>query len=117
MNAELENILFVGFNGRVAALNRKAGGLLWQWRCPKVRIREGYVSLLLDNMDLFVAVDGYIYCLDARTGEQLWQNEMKGFGTGVTSLVTVNANARGNHQVVAAASARHQQSTTSAGTP
>jgi len=33
--------------------------------------------------------NGYTYCLDPQTGEQRWYNELKGFGSGVTSIATL----------------------------
>ncbi len=81
-NAEM---VYVGFNGKTAALNRRTGEIIWQWSAPK---GSGYVSLLLDGDSLLAAVNGYTYCLDPRTGQQLWFNPMKGFGYGVTSIAT-----------------------------
>ena len=78
-----EALVFVGFNKRVAALVKKTGEIRWQWKASQ---GSGYVSLLLDRDRLFASVDGYTYCLKASTGEQMWFNPMKGFGTGVTSL-------------------------------
>jgi len=78
-------MVFVGFNGSVAALDRRNGDILWRWSAPK---GSGYVSLLLDGDSLLAAVNGYTYCLDPRTGQQLWFNPMKGFGYGVTSIAT-----------------------------
>ena len=86
MTLEIESCVFVGFNRRIAALDRRSGEIVWQWRAPK---GNGYVSLLLDGGLLFAAVRGYIYCLDPRTGEQLWLNPMRGFGHGVTCIATV----------------------------
>ncbi len=81
-NAEM---VFVGFNGKAAALDRRTGEILWQWTAPK---GSGYVSLLLDGDSLLAAVNGYTYCLDPRTGQQLWFNPMKGFGFGETSIAS-----------------------------
>ena len=84
------NLVFVGFNSRVAALDAGTGEIAWAWEAPKNR--GGYVTLLLlDNGSLVAAVDGYIYCLDSTTGTLIWHNETKGFGTGVTSMVAANA--------------------------
>jgi outer membrane protein assembly factor BamB len=103
MIADLDRIVFVGLNGRVAALDRRTGATVWQWRSPKHR--NGYVSLLLlDERQLIVSVDGYTYCLHPRTGQQEWVNELKGFGTGVTSIVALG---RYNpHDVLVAAAAQ-----------
>ena len=89
MTTDVNNLVFVGLNSRVAALNQDTGTLVWQWRATTPR-NGGYVSLLLlDEARLIVSVHGYTYCLDPRTGEQLWYNELKGFGSGVTSIATL----------------------------
>ncbi len=80
---KVEDLMFVGFNSRAAALDRQTGDVVWQWKAPS---GSGFVSVLLDGERLFVAVQGYTYCLDPVTGQQLWFNPMKGFGMGVTSL-------------------------------
>ena len=93
------DLIFVGFNRRVAALNRQTGELVWQWKATR---GQSYVSLLLDGDLLVVAVDGYMYGLNPSSGEELWFNEMSGFGTGVTSLVSA-AGAASNSAVLSAA--------------
>ena len=81
----VDELLFVAFNGRVAALYKQTGELCWHWIAPKGR---GFVSVLVEEEKVYVSVTGYTYCLDARTGSQLWYNPMKGFGFGVTCLAT-----------------------------
>jgi len=88
--ATVESLVFVGFSSRVAALDIATGDIVWQWAAPKSSV--GYVTLMLTGDQQFIAaVDGYIYRLDPNTGEALWLNEMSGFGTGVTSMVALNA--------------------------
>lgn len=82
----LSDLIFVGFNSRVAALHRRTGRRMWDWRSPK---GKGYVTVLLDGDRLIVSVIGYTYCLDALTGRELWSNELEGMGTGVVSLASV----------------------------
>lgn len=79
----MNDVLYVGFNRRVAAIDQRSGAVIWQWTASH---GTGFVSLLLEGEQLFVSVNGYLYALDARTGAQLWHNPMKGFGYGVTSL-------------------------------
>jgi outer membrane protein assembly factor BamB len=83
----LSDLIFIGFNRRVAALRRGNGEILWQWKAP---FGTQYVSLLLDRDILIVSVDGYTYALDPLTGQEIWMNKMLGFGTGVASLVSVH---------------------------
>lgn len=98
----LSDLLFTGFNRRVAALHRDSGEILWDWKAPS---GNGYVSLLLDGDRLIVSVSGYTYALDPLTGAQLWMNEMKGFGTGVATLVSVHGSSSPHLLAAAAADA------------
>ena len=94
----LEQLIFVGFNSRVAALDRDTGALAWSWKSPK---GSGYTTVLVDGDRLIVSVQGYTYCLIPTTGEQLWFNELPGMGSGVASLASVRASA-GNSQAISA---------------
>ena len=98
----LSDLIFTGFNRRVAALDKRTGKIVWGHKLDK---GQQYVTLLLDGNVLIVAVDGYMYGLDALTGEQLWFNEMTGYGTGVTSLVSLNGSAQNLTAAAAAAAA------------
>ena len=96
----LQDLVFVGFNSRVAALDRETGETVWSWQAAKPKF-GGYVTLMLDGERLVVSVNGYMYCLDPATGEQLWYNETKGFGTGVASIASING--QSGHDVSAMA--------------
>lgn len=96
--------LFVAFNRHVCALDKERGELVWKWKAP----HAGYITLLCEAGKLFVAVHGYMYALDPATGDLLWDNEMKGFGIGVTSLATLG-HASPTHPVHAAASEASKQ--------
>jgi len=84
----LDELVFVGFNSRVLALDRETGEIVWTWQAAKPK-NGGYVTMLLDGDRLVVSVNGYMYCIDPASGEQLWYNETKGFGTGVASIASV----------------------------
>jgi outer membrane protein assembly factor BamB len=94
----LDQLIFLGFNSRVVALDRETGQAVWNWHSSK---GSGYTSVLLDGDRLIVSVNGYTYCLDPSSGQQLWFNELRGMGTGVPSLASI----RGNAQNIAAAAA------------
>ena len=108
----LSDLVFTGFNRRVAALDKRTGQIVWQWKASKGRM---YVTLMLEGDVLIAGVDGYMYGLDARTGAQLWFNEMSGFGTGVTSLASVSGSAQ-NPGAAAAANAAASAAAASATT-
>jgi outer membrane protein assembly factor BamB len=111
MTTKDNRLVYVGFNSRVAALDKNTGEIVWDWKAPKGR---GYVSiLLLEDRRLIVSVVGYTYSLDALTGKQQWYNEMRGFGSGVASIVSLNAS-NPHDALLAAASADAQQSSASA---
>lgn len=91
MATKLDNLVFVGLNSRVAALDNRNGRMAWMWRAPKPW--RGYVSLLLvDKGRLIVSVNGYTHCLDPESGEELWSNSLPGFGMGVTALAALGKN-------------------------
>lgn len=96
------DLVFLGFNSRIAALDRFTGEIVWEWKSPK---GSGFVTLLLDADRLIASIQGYTYCLDPLFGQQVWSNNMKGFGIGTTSLVSVN----GSSGSSAAASAIAQE--------
>jgi outer membrane protein assembly factor BamB len=110
----LDQVVFIGFNNRVVALDQNTGQLVWEWRCPT---GSGYVSVLLtDDRHLIVSVSGYTYCLDPATGQQIWFNELKGFGTGVASLTAWGGSSATYPTIPAAeeeAAAAHAATTTS----
>jgi outer membrane protein assembly factor BamB len=81
----VDQLVFVGLNGWVAALNRDSGEIAWF--CSE--LNSGYTTLLLDGDRLIASTNGYLYCLDPETGKVLWSNPMTGYGTGIAHLVSV----------------------------
>lgn len=109
----MSNAVFVGFNSRVAAVDRDSGTTLWTWKSHK---GSGYVTLLLDGNRLIVSVQGYTYCLDPATGAELWFNELEGMGVGVASLASVRGGSVGVSAQAAAEDARAAASAQSSAT-
>jgi outer membrane protein assembly factor BamB len=77
-------LVFVGLNGWVAALDRDSGEIVW--KCNE--LKSGYTTLLLDGDRLLVSTNGYLYCPDPQTGRVVWSNALRGLGTGVAHLVS-----------------------------
>jgi outer membrane protein assembly factor BamB len=101
----LDDLVFVGFNSRIAALDRATGELIWDWKAPH---GSGFVAILLDIDQLIVSVSGYTYALDPATGDTLWTNLLKGFGYGIPCLVSKTGSTLGHS--AAAAETEAQQS-------
>lgn len=83
------DLVFAGMNRRVIALDRYTGEIVWSWKAPK---GSGFVSVLLDGDRLIASASGYMYCLDPLYGQLVWENPLKGMGTGVTCIASVNGN-------------------------
>ena len=83
----IDQLIFVALNGRVVAVDRERGRIVWNWQSPKPR--RGFVSIMLDGDRVVAGLGGYLYCLDAATGRMLWQNPLTGFGLGMFSLASV----------------------------
>ena len=110
---------FVAFNGRVFALDRRDGSILWRWDTPK----GNFVTLLPDGDQLLVCSDGYLWALRAEDGSLVWNQPFKGEGTGIPFLAsprsgseTQTTAAMAVLAATAAEEARRQQSSTNSNT-
>jgi outer membrane protein assembly factor BamB len=103
-------LVFVGLAGKVLALNRDTGEVVWTWSDRENPMR-GFVSVLVDGDRLMVGVNGYLTCLDF-AGSELWRNPLKGMGIGVTCI----ASSRGGVVGAGAAEAQAHLDATDAST-
>lgn len=115
---DVGTLVFVGFNSRVAALDRDSGELIWSWKSPQ---GTGAAMVLLDGDRLIVSIQGYTYGLDPLTGGELWRNPLKGMGLGIACLASARGNTTAQLYAVLAEYEQHQQqaastSTSTAGT-
>jgi outer membrane protein assembly factor BamB len=105
----IDRLIFVGLRGYVLALERDTGEIVW---CND-KLKSGFTTLLLDGDRLIVSTNGYMYCLDPLSGDILWHNPLRGYGTGVTDLASVRG--RGPRAVIpqsSAATAEHTAAST-----
>lgn len=109
----LQDLLFVGFNGRVVALAQRTGGLVWEWKCPKPS--KQMMAVLVQGDRIFASSEGYTYCLDALSGVELWDNPLKGLGTGVPCLATAESGSSGSFLLHAQTLANQQAAAASHG--
>ena len=80
-----DHAIYAAFNGRVFALDRRDGSILWRWQPPK---GGNFVTLLPDGDQLLVCSDGYLWALRAEDGLCLWSQPFKGEGTGIPVLAS-----------------------------
>jgi outer membrane protein assembly factor BamB len=80
-----DHAIYAAFNGRVFALDRRDGSILWRWTTPK---GGNFVTLLPDGDLLLVCSDGYLWALRAEDGLCLWSQPFKGEGTGIPVLAS-----------------------------
>lgn len=105
----VHQLLFLGLNGRVAALDRETGEVVWEWTAKdpdRQRPVGGYMAVLVDHGQLFVSANGYTYRLDPLTGDELWANPLRGWGLGPAALAT--STTASSQQVLTAAAAQRQ---------
>lgn len=64
---------------------------------------KGYdsVNVVLDGGRVFATSCGEIFCLDPLTGDVLWHNPLKGFGTGLATIATQENTGQGHAPVLA----------------
>jgi outer membrane protein assembly factor BamB len=75
--------LYIGSNGRVAAIDLKSGRTLWEYNLPA----SGQVVTVLEHDGrVFAGCNGNLFALDGATGELLWRNGLEGFGYHPVSL-------------------------------
>ncbi|MGB8353032.1 MAG: PQQ-binding-like beta-propeller repeat protein [Chthoniobacteraceae bacterium] len=79
------SVLFVGIKGKVTAINKRDGVILWTTKLSG-GLGDDFVTLTCDDTMLYAAARGEIHCLDITTGNVLWINRLKGYGIGVASL-------------------------------
>ena len=84
-----EDLLFVGTHGHVRAIGKRHGRRVWDTSLPGT----GYdvVTLLYEDGVLFAASKGYLFALDALTGEIRWKNGLKGLGNDHVLLATTRS--------------------------
>ena len=90
-------LVFIGIKGSVVALNRATGEQVWATRLKG----SDFVNVHLQDGAVLASCCGEIFCLDPLTGVGLWQNPLKGFGTGLATIATEQNPGDGNALVLA----------------
>lgn len=75
-------VLYIGTNGHVAAVHPEHGEEIWRTKLGNWRSGPGQedVCVIEHYGRVFAGCQGFLFCLDAHTGQVLWRNELKGLG-------------------------------------
>jgi len=103
-------LVFIGIKGSVVALNLATGRQEWATHLKG----SDFVNIVLSDGAVLTSCYGEIFCLDPLTGNALWRNPLKGFGTGLATMVTEQNPGNGNTPVLAAKRRRDAQAAASA---
>jgi outer membrane protein assembly factor BamB len=81
--------LFILSNGRLAAINKKNGEIIWevklkQYLNNKLSLTIGQLSVEEDK--IYVGCSGILLCLSTKDGSLIWKNELKGWGYNFVSM-------------------------------
>jgi outer membrane protein assembly factor BamB len=81
---KISDLVFIGIKGSVVALNRATGQQEWATHLKG----SDFVNVVLENEAILASCHGEIFCLDPLTGNALWHNPLRGFGTGLAAIAT-----------------------------
>ena len=91
-----KNILFIYSNGRVAALNKKDGQIIWEIKLKQYvgsSMTYAVGQIYVEEENVYVAVSGILICLAAKDGSLKWKNELKGWGYSFVSMAGIDSTA------------------------
>ena len=88
-----KNTLFIFSNGRVAAINKKDGTIIWE-----VKVRQylsssmsyQFAQINVEGDKIYLGFAGILLCLHTKDGSLVWKNELKGWGYSFVSMANVN---------------------------
>jgi outer membrane protein assembly factor BamB len=100
----VDQLVFQGFNKQVVAVDRYDGSVTWTWKASN---GSGLVCLLLDGDRLIASCSGYMWCLDPLTGGEVWEQPLKGMGTGFSTLTSVRGSTTNAPSAASQVAAQH----------
>jgi len=102
------NLLFILSGGRVGAINKKDGAIVWEVKLKeylsnKMTLNFGQISVEGDK--IFVGSSGILLCLSTKDGSLVWKNELKGWGYNFVSMANVTNEAAASAATMQSAAA------------
>lgn len=89
-----KNTLFIFSNGRVAAIDKKTGDIIWEIKIKQYAGRSmsySYGQIFAEDGKVYVGCSGMLFCLNAKDGSLLWKNELKGWGYQFVALANMGS--------------------------
>ena len=92
------------------ALDRATGQQVWATHLKG----SHFVNVVVQNGAILASCYGEVFCLDPLTGDALWHNPLKGFGTGLATIATEHNPGDCNAPVLAEKRRRDEEEAASA---
>lgn len=102
------NNIYIFSNGRVAAINKKDGSIVWEIKLKQyISTSTAYTvaQISVEDDKIFVGVSGILLCLSTKDGSLIWKNELKGWGYSYVSIANAGSTDQSSSAGAAAASA------------
>ena len=83
------NHLFILSKGRVAAISKKDGSIVWEIKLKEYiegSLTFNFGQISLEGDKLYIGSTGVLFCLNAKDGSLVWKNELKGWGYNFISM-------------------------------
>jgi outer membrane protein assembly factor BamB len=90
------NSLYILSNGRVAAINKKDGAIIWEIKLKEYTgtgMSHAIGQISVEDDKIYVGISGILLCLAAKDGALVWKNDLKGWGYSFISMSNVNNDA------------------------
>lgn len=91
-----QNNLFILSKGRVAAISKKDGAIVWEVKLKDYlssSITLSFGQINVEDNKIFIGANGILLCLSTKDGSLIWKNELKGWGYQFVSMANVNNDA------------------------
>lgn len=101
-----KDVLFILSNGRVAAISKADGSIIWEVKLKQYGLSNTAHSIgqiMVEDNKIFVGCSGILACLSTKDGSLIWKNELKGWGYNFVSMANINNDAAGAATKAAAA--------------
>ena len=87
-----QNNLYILSYGKVAAINKKDGAIIWEIKLSSyigsmALMTLGQISVEGDK--IFIGTSGNLLCISTKDGSLIWKNELKGWGFQFVSMANV----------------------------